>query len=71
MNTNDIPVAVDHLTSNFEVYTSLLTALLVAIAAAGRAWHAIKNDTSVVKALVLGTNTDTPPAPPTPPVKPV
>lgn len=65
--TNTIPQDVlNTLPVSWEAYAGLISAILVVIGAAGRAWHAWKNDSSAVKAMVFGTNSPTTPTPPKP-----
>jgi hypothetical protein len=65
--TNAIPIEViNALPASWQVYAGLASAILVAIGAAGRAWHAWKNDSSALKAMVFGTNAPTTPTPPKP-----
>jgi len=67
--TNSIPPEVlNALPASWQVYAGVLSALLVLVGAAGRAWHAWKNDSSAVKAMLFGTNAPivTPPTPPKP-----
>jgi hypothetical protein len=70
--TNSIPQEVlSALPASWQVYAGVISALLVLVGAAGRAWHAWQNDSSVLKAMVFGTNTPpNPSAPTTPAPKP-
>lgn len=64
--TNSIPPEViNALPTSWQVYAGAVSAVFVAIAAIGRAYHAWKNDSGVIKSLLFGTNT-----PPTAPPKP-
>lgn len=66
--TNAIPPEVlNSLPPSWEAYVGLVSAIFVVLAAAGRAWHAWKNDSGVTKALFFGTNSPSAATPPTPP----
>jgi len=51
------PEVINSLPASWQVYAGALSSIFVAVAAIGRAYHAWKNDSGVLKALLFGTNT--------------
>lgn len=60
--TNSLPPdLITTASTAWEAFLGAVSAVMIAVAAAGRAYHAWKNDSGIVKSLLFGTNTPTEP----------